>query len=296
VQDHFITEMSHDNWKAVLAAKVDGTWNMHHALAGRDASLQFFVLCGSIAGVMGNAGQANYSAANTFVCSFAQYRLQQGLPASAVNLGCVNDVGYLATQNTKLRGRMASASVRLLSEREVLDAFEVAIFCAGSTSAHSFPGSLHAPNTLTVGMSSTKSIADPSVRPLWAPDARFRKYLNLDLKYQTSRDPLKQATTVQQIIRDLKRDPDIIKEASWREKAILDLINALQEYSMFARGQDPKQVAAMQIDSLMTLEIRNWCRRYVDLELSLIDIMRAGTIEGLGDLIIATVQAKYIAE
>jgi hypothetical protein len=65
---------------------------------------------------------------------------------------------------------------------------------------------------------------------------------------------------------------------------------------MFARGQDPKQVAAMQIDSLMTLEIRNWCRRYVDLELSLIDITRAGTIEGLGDLILATMQAKYIAE
>ncbi|KAL4860896.1 hypothetical protein BDV12DRAFT_208692 [Aspergillus spectabilis] len=296
LRDHFITEMSHDNWKAVLAAKVDGTWNIHHALAGRDASLHFFVVCGSIAGVMGNAGQANYSAANTFVCSFAQYRLQQGLPASAVNLGCVNDVGYLATQNTKLRDRMASASVRLLSEREVLDAFEVAIFCADSRSAPRFPGSLHAPNTLTVGMSSTKSIADPSVRPLWTPDARFRKYLNLDLKYQTSRDPLKQAPTLQHIIHDLKQDPDIIKDVSWREKAILAFIDALQEYSMFARGQDPKQVAAMQIDSLMTLEIRNWCRRYVDLELSLIDIRKAGTIEGLGDLILATVQARYIAE
>jgi NAD(P)-dependent dehydrogenase (short-subunit alcohol dehydrogenase family) len=296
VQDNFITDMSHDNWKAVLAAKVDGTWNMHRALAGRDASLHFFVVCGSIAGVMGNAGQANYSAANTFACSFAQYRLQQGLPASAVNLGCVNDVGYLATQNTKLRGRLASASVRLLSEREVLDAFEVAIFCADSKSAPRFPGSLHAPKTLTVGMSSTKSITDPSVRPLWAPDARFRKYLNLDRKYQTSHDPLKQGPTLQHIIHDLKKDPDIIKDMSWRKKAILDFIDTLQEYSMFARGQDPEQVAAMQIDSLMTLEIRYWCRRYVGLELSLVDITRAETIEGLGDLILATVQAKYIAE
>ncbi|RAL12372.1 uncharacterized protein BO97DRAFT_451580 [Aspergillus homomorphus CBS 101889] len=296
VRDHFITEMSHDNWKAVLAAKVDGTWNIHHALAGRDASLHFFVVCGSITGVMGNAGQANYSAANTFVSSFVQYRLQQGLPASAVNLGGVNDVGYLATQNIKLRDRMASASVRLLSEREVLDAFEVAIFCAESTSAPRFLGSLHAPNTLTVGMSSTKSIADPSVRPLWAPDARFRKYFDLDLKYQMSRDPLKQAPTVQHIIHDISKDPDIIKDASWREKVILELINALQNYSMFARGQDPQQIAAMQIDSLMTLEIRNWCRRYVDLELSLLDITKAGTIEGLGDLILVTLRAKHLAE
>jgi hypothetical protein len=296
VQDHFITEMSHDNWKAVLAAKVDGTWNMHRALAGRDASLHFFVVCGSIAGVMGNGGQANYSAANTFVSSFVQYRLQHGLPASAVNLGCVYDVGYLATQNTKLRDRAASASVRLLSEREVLDAFEVAIFWADSTPAPRLLGSLHASNTLTVGMSSTKSISDPFVRPLWAPDARFRKYLNLDLKHQTSRDPLKQAPTLQHIIDDLKRNPDIITDVSWREKAILDFIDALREYSMFGRGQDSQQIAAMQIDSLMTFEIRRWCRRYVDLELSLTDITRAGTIEGLGDLILATVQARYIAK
>ncbi|OJJ07905.1 hypothetical protein ASPVEDRAFT_89138 [Aspergillus versicolor CBS 583.65] len=293
LRDNLITEMNHDTWKAVLAAKVDGTWNMHHALAGRDASLHFFVVCGSIAGVMGNAGQANYSAANTFVSSFAQYRLQQGLPASAVNLGCVNDVGYLATHNTRFRDHAASASVRLLSEREVLDAFEVAIFCADSKPA---PRSLHAPNTLTVGMSSTKSIADPSVRPLWGPDARFRKYLDLDLKYQTSGDPLKQAPTLQHIIQDLMKDPNLIKDVSWREKAMLDFIDTLQEHSMFARGQDPKQIAAMQIDSLMTLEIRNWCRRYGGLELSLIDITRAETIGGLGDLILAAVQARYIVE
>jgi hypothetical protein len=47
--------MSHKSWHEGTSAKVEGTWNLHHALAGQDANLQFFVVCGSITGVMGNA-------------------------------------------------------------------------------------------------------------------------------------------------------------------------------------------------------------------------------------------------
>ncbi|KDN70831.1 putative beta-ketoacyl synthase domain-containing protein [Colletotrichum sublineola] len=57
--------------------------------------LDFFVLLLSINGLVGQLVQANYAADNTFLGSFAAYRLRQGLPACSINLGPMGDVGYL---------------------------------------------------------------------------------------------------------------------------------------------------------------------------------------------------------
>ncbi|KAJ9482561.1 hypothetical protein VN97_g10867 [Penicillium thymicola] len=294
VRDTFIPDMSHKDWQDVLSSKVAGTWNLHNALDGNDANLQFFVVCGSITGVMGNAGQVNYSAANAFVSSFAQYRLQMGLPASVVNLGGVDDVGFLAAQDPTLRERMRSASVRLLSEQEVLDAFELAIFSGDFKGNSNSSDLLNIPNNLIVGMSSTKSLADATVRPLWGQDARFRAYSHLDFDPEATADASKIAPSLRYMISLLENDPDTLDGPAWKEQTMLEIANTLQQYSTFARGQDSAQLATIHIDSLMTVEIRNWCRRHFDLGLSLIAITKAATFSGLGDLITETLRSKYI--
>ncbi|KAJ5415221.1 hypothetical protein N7465_003916 [Penicillium sp. CMV-2018d] len=294
VRDTFIPDMSHKNWQDGLSSKVTGTWNLHNALDGNDADLHFFVVCGSITGVMGNAGQVNYSAANAFVSSFAQYRLQNGLPAAVVNLGGVDDVGFLAAKDPTLRERMRSASVRLLSEQEVLDAFELAIFSGDLKGNSNSPDSLQIPNNLIVGMSSTKSLADVTVRPLWGQDARFRAYSHLDFDPEATADASKLAPSLRYMISVLENDPDTLDGPAWKEQTMLEIVKALQQYSTFARGQDSAQLATIHIDSLMTVEIRNWCRRHFDLELSLIAITKAATLGGLGDLITATLRSKYM--
>lgn len=288
--------MSHKNWQDAIAAKVDGTWNLHHALEGKDKYLQFFAVCGSVTGVMGNAGQINYSSANCFVSSFAQYRLQQGLPASVVNLGGVDDVGFLATQDPKLRERMRWASVRLLSEKEVLDAFEIAILDGGVESVQLPSNSqlpLTIPNNFIVGMSSKKSLADPTVRSLWGQDARFRAYGCFDSKQDRSSDLVKGSLTFGQMISVMERNPELLDDPEQEADTLRQIVKNVQEYSNFAPGLDYSQVAALPIDSLMTVEIRNWSRRYLDLELPLAGIVKSGTIEGLGKLIINVLRSKY---
>ncbi|KAJ5578021.1 uncharacterized protein N7459_006985 [Penicillium hispanicum] len=294
IRDQFIPDMTHRNWEDAIAAKVTGTWNLHRALDGKDAKLQFFVVCGSVTGVMGNAGQVNYSAANTFVSSFAQHRLQKGLPASVVNLGGVDDVGFLATQDTKLRERMRGASVRLLSEQEVLDAFELAILCGGVTHNSSSTGSLRIPNNFIVGMSSTKSLADPSVRSLWGQDARFRAYGNLDSKQQVSHELQNEVLGFQKLISMIKNNPEMLNDALREDEVTTEMVKNVQEYSIFAREMDYAQVASLHIDSLMTVEIRNWARRHLDMDLSLVAISKAGTIGGLGKLVLSVLRSKYL--
>ena len=57
---------------AVMAPKVDGAIHLDRAIA--DAPLDFFVLFGSVAGVLGNAGQSAYAAANAYLDVFAAER------------------------------------------------------------------------------------------------------------------------------------------------------------------------------------------------------------------------------
>ncbi|HET8798952.1 MAG TPA: SDR family NAD(P)-dependent oxidoreductase, partial [Thermoanaerobaculia bacterium] len=72
IADRFILNKTAAELTAVLTPKVSGT--VHLDLASRDVELDFFVLFSSIAGAMGNPGQADYAMANGFMDQFAAYR------------------------------------------------------------------------------------------------------------------------------------------------------------------------------------------------------------------------------
>jgi acyl transferase domain-containing protein/enoyl-CoA hydratase/carnithine racemase/acyl carrier protein len=72
IADNFIVKKGNVEFCDVLAPKVTGTYNLD--LASRDIDLDFFALFSSIAGAVGNLGQADYAAANGFLGQFAAYR------------------------------------------------------------------------------------------------------------------------------------------------------------------------------------------------------------------------------
>ncbi|MBC9915290.1 SDR family NAD(P)-dependent oxidoreductase [Chitinophaga varians] len=74
VSDNFILKKTTEEFSAVLAPKVAGTYHLDEA--SKDIDLDFFVLFSSLSGVMGNPGQADYAAANAFMDAFAAYRQQ----------------------------------------------------------------------------------------------------------------------------------------------------------------------------------------------------------------------------
>ena len=71
VRDNFIIKKTGDEFREVLDPKVAGLVNLDEA-AG-DIELDFFVLFSSVAGAVGNTGQADYSAANAFMDAYAVY-------------------------------------------------------------------------------------------------------------------------------------------------------------------------------------------------------------------------------
>ncbi|MCP4993664.1 MAG: SDR family NAD(P)-dependent oxidoreductase, partial [Gammaproteobacteria bacterium] len=72
IRDSFIINKTEAELEAVLAPKVTGLLNIDAVTQAE--KLDFMVLFSSIVGVMGNIGQADYAAANTFVDAFAHHR------------------------------------------------------------------------------------------------------------------------------------------------------------------------------------------------------------------------------
>ena len=72
ILDNFILKKTKEDLQKVLAPKVSGLVNLDQAT--KDLILDFFVFFSSASGVLGNPGQADYSAANAFMDAYATYR------------------------------------------------------------------------------------------------------------------------------------------------------------------------------------------------------------------------------
>jgi NAD(P)-dependent dehydrogenase (short-subunit alcohol dehydrogenase family)/acyl carrier protein len=100
IDDGLIRNLDAERIQKVLSPKIDGAKHLE-ALTANEA-LDFFVLYSSATTLFGNPGQANYVAANHWLEAFAARRRSQGLPATCVRWGAIDDVGFLA-RNTRTR-------------------------------------------------------------------------------------------------------------------------------------------------------------------------------------------------
>ena len=121
LDDGAVLQLDAERVARVFAAKVVGTWNLHHSTRG-DA-LDFFVCFASVAGFLGSAGQANHAAANTFIDALAEMRRAQGRCAVSIDWGAWDMVG--AAVRHGVLSRAANIGVRSISPndgRAILDA------------------------------------------------------------------------------------------------------------------------------------------------------------------------------
>ena len=105
LDDALIRNMTQQQLLSVMAPKVTGAWNLHEATL--ETELDFFILYSSATTFVGNPGQANYVAANSFLESLANYRRKQGLPAHYAAWGAISDVGFLA-RNEEIKDALQS--------------------------------------------------------------------------------------------------------------------------------------------------------------------------------------------
>ncbi|CAI6236720.1 unnamed protein product [Periconia digitata] len=96
MRDNPIRNLTFHDTQTVFGPKVQGSINLDSIFC--NTALDFFIYFSSLTGVIGNAGQANYTAANRFLCGMARERRQRGLAATAIDLGMINSIGYVARE------------------------------------------------------------------------------------------------------------------------------------------------------------------------------------------------------
>ena len=126
LDDGVIASLTPDRMDTVLAAKADAAWYLHEATSRVD--LGMFVLYSSAAGVLGNAGQGNYAAANVFLDGLAEHRRASGLAATSIAWGFwasdTGMTGHLADTDTARLGRVGLSPI---STEQGLAMFDTAI-------------------------------------------------------------------------------------------------------------------------------------------------------------------------
>lgn len=115
LRDSSFDRMTYSQWTDSTGPKVRGSWNLHTYLP---STLDFFIMLSSMAGIIGNPGQANYSAAGTYQDALSLYRRAHGLASMTIDLGIVSDVGYIA-ENADQFERLEYLEPLFISERDL---------------------------------------------------------------------------------------------------------------------------------------------------------------------------------
>lgn len=123
LKDAIFENMTHSDWVAATGPKIQGSWNMHELLP---SSLDFFIMLSSTSGIIGNPGQANYAAGNTFQNGLALYRRRKGLKATSIDLSAVAGIGYLAENSAAYEQRKTLMKMTI-KEDEIHHIFLAAI-------------------------------------------------------------------------------------------------------------------------------------------------------------------------
>ena len=120
--DASLTNQNWERFEQVLWPKVLGAWQLHHATA--DLDLDLFVLFSSVAGVLGNPGQANHSAANAFLDVLAAHRRSRGLAGQSIAWGAWSGLGEAEEQRERIAGQLEAAGTGWITPQQGLKALD----------------------------------------------------------------------------------------------------------------------------------------------------------------------------
>ncbi|MFD5655771.1 type I polyketide synthase, partial [Streptomyces sp. NPDC127039] len=129
-RDATLTSLDDTAVREVLRAKADAARLLHELTADMVPGLRAFVLFSSVAGVIGNAGQANYAAANAYLDALAQHRHAHGLPAASLAWGLWQaEDGMGGALSAADLARIARTGIAPLSVPDGLALFDAALAC-----------------------------------------------------------------------------------------------------------------------------------------------------------------------
>jgi NAD(P)-dependent dehydrogenase (short-subunit alcohol dehydrogenase family)/aryl carrier-like protein len=283
LRDENFGRMSIDEWRTAVAPKVQGTWNLHHSTLAAGIELDFFILFSSMSGVTGQAGQANYAGANTFLDSFVQYRASLGLAASSLDIGAVQDVGYVSQDDALLK-RMKLASAHGITEPELMEAVSAAalFFTTSPASCDTLAEHFVDKNTIALGLSTEIPLNSSESRAFWRKDVRMAAYHNSS-KISTGTSG-SNSDNLKSFMARAKEDASILSS----DESTIFLAQEIGKKLFMFLLKSPEDLdtsvslAQLGMDSLVGVEMRSWWRQAFGFDISVLELLGMGNLDGLG--------------
>ncbi|KAF2630541.1 putative polyketide synthase [Macroventuria anomochaeta] len=266
-RDTSISNMSLDQLYDVLRPKVLGSLYLDQLFY--DQPLDFFILTASITGLLGSAGQANYTAANQFLCGLAGQRRKRGLAATAINLGAIAGVGLLEREDKKvLESIMQRLSLMPVSEGDFHQIIAEAIEFGRPDS------SLHGPELTTALRAISRDTPNP---PAIFTNPLLSHYLSAESDDKGARGP-KGAKPIKELLAECETEEElqnIVKGAFSNE-----LRKTLQSTSSDDDLMEMRS-ADLGIDSLVSIDLRTWFTKNLKVNMPVLKILSNDTIISL---------------
>ena len=269
--------MTIEEFHEAIQPKVRGTWNIHDVAMEHDLSLDFFTMLSSISGVVGQKSQANYAAASVFLDSFSAYRRGMGLPASSVDLGVIEDVGYISERET-LAKRLDSSVWTGINEGLLHKILRLSILQQSTSPIN--PASIS--QTIT-------GIAFPQKEDSFLlRDARF---LGLCANSVTLKETDQQARGGS---RDVQALLSLLKAKASPSEVLDSAVELVNHQFTKSLGLDQpmdlgRALSNYGIDSLAAVEFRNWVRLKLNAEITTLEIINAKSLPSLCETILSKI-------
>ncbi|KAK9445239.1 Beta-ketoacyl synthase [Metarhizium brunneum] len=270
LRDRMFTTMTPGEFREPISPKVDGTWNLHRASLEQPTPLDFFTMLSSVSGLLGQLGQSNYAAGNCFLDSFAAYRIQQGLPANAINLGPVEEVGYLKDKD--MLGRIfESRGWKPINEALLHRIIRCSILLQ--------TGKV---NPQQAGQLIT------AITPGNPPFEAVHRFSSLRAAAGTSSGSSGTASSASSKLAILKGASKGVVAQETLLAAATELLNTVLMRSLgIDESIDPMRLLANYgVDSLVAVELRNWLRAELNVEISALEIVGSRTLTTLSESIL----------
>lgn len=257
-----------------LRCKVQGTWNLHEVSMEQAAPLDFFTMLSSLSGLVGQKGQANYAAGNVFLDSLATYRHGLGLPACSIDLGVIEDVGYISERQS-IANRLDINIWTPINERLLHEIMRVSIFQQDSKS----PINPISKAQMITGI--------PFPQPADAALLHDARFAGLAQHGDSQLGEKAQDTSqeIQTFLSLVRTDADVETQVT----AAVAVINRhFQRTLGLSEPMEPaKTLTVYGLDSLAAVEFRNWARQELQVTFSTLEVVGAKTLRALCEKIVA---------
>ncbi|KAJ4287138.1 hypothetical protein N0V90_012536 [Kalmusia sp. IMI 367209] len=241
----------------------------HAVTAAKCKPLQFFTLLSSISGIVGSGGQANYAAGNAFLDAFASYRHNLGLCAHSIDLGVIDEVGYLS-KHIKTAERVETRSgLAGIDERTLHKIVKMSIL------QQSEP----------LGTQSRTQTVTGLLLPLRRGSELFRDARFCTLRLAHDDEHLVTTKGANSILALFQQ----MFQANIDAKTIqMEVVRFISDQAVKVLGiaeaiEPAKSLSSYGIDSLAAVDLRNWLRTQLNIDMSTLDILHAKSLLDLAE-------------